>query len=53
VFLHAGRHWWKPRPSGRDQSRSESLNIGSRLLPTILGEYVGVAAPGLAAIVLS
>lgn len=46
--LHAGLHWWKPRPSGRTQS---SLKSGGFFLSTVRdGEYVAGVAPPLPAI---
>jgi len=46
--LHAGLHWWKPRPSGRTQS---SLKNGGFFLSAVGdGEYVAGVAPPLPAI---
>lgn len=49
--LRAGLHWWKPRPSGRTQSRSLSLKIGVLDFWFVGdGEYVTGVAPVFPAI---
>jgi hypothetical protein len=49
--VQAGRHWWKPRPSGRTQSTSLSLKIGGRVFWVFGdGEYVVGVVPAFPAI---
>lgn len=51
IDIQAGRHWWKPRPSGRTQSASSLLKMGGLVLWIVGdGEYVVVAGVAFLAI---
>lgn len=51
IDVQAGRHWWKPRPSGRTQSTSSLLKMGGLVLWVVGdGEYVVVAGVAFLAI---